>query len=180
MSLVIWITGLSGAGKSTIAAEVHRLMRERGLPAVHLDGDQVREVVGDAACGHDPESRLVNAYRICRLAAMLAAQDLPLVVSTVSLFHEVHAWNRANLSGYFEVYVKVRLDTVHRRDPKGIYVRASNGEEANVWGLHLACEEPENPHLVVENDTDLADVAPLAAAVLDAALAGSAEHGYRG
>lgn len=165
-NMVFWITGLSGAGKTTLAVSLQSLIRRLGAEAVRLDGDEMRWAVGDPRCGHDRASRIVNAYRISRLAKVLAEQGVPVVVSTMSLFHEVHAWNRRNLPGYFEVFLRVNLETVGRRDPKGLYGMAGQGLMPHVGGIDVEVEEPLAPDLVLDNDRDLPDPLPLAAAIL--------------
>jgi len=167
-SRVFWITGLSGAGKTTVASEVVAQLREHGAAAVLIDGDAVREVVGDPVTGHDRESRLVNAYRIARLAKMLADQGLVVVVATISLFREIHAWNRSNLPGYLEVYLKVDLEVARKRDPKGLYERAGRGEEANLAGLDLDFDAPCSPHLVIDNNAHAENVVSITATIISA------------
>ena len=150
---VIWITGLSGAGKSTLAHDVVAKLRESGEAVVMLDGDELREVFGAVAANannHGREGRLALAMQYAHLCRVVAAQGLTVVIATISLFREVHAWNRANLPGYFEVYLKVPVEELRRRDPKGIYRRFDAGELTLVAGLDLPIDEPEAPDLVVE------------------------------
>lgn len=142
---VIWITGLSGAGKSTVAREVAGRLRASGKPVVMLDGDELREVFGAAAANarnHGREGRLALAFQYAHLCRVIAGQGLTVVIATISLFREIHAWNRANLPGYFEVYLKVPVEELRRRDPKGIYRRFDAGEIADVAGLDLPIDEP--------------------------------------
>jgi adenylylsulfate kinase len=84
------------------------------------------------------------------LCRVLADQRLTVVIATISLFKEVHAWNRENLPGYFEVYLKVPVEELRRRDPKGIYRRFYAGALTNVAGLDLPVDEPECADLVIE------------------------------
>jgi adenylylsulfate kinase-like enzyme len=149
----IWITGLSGAGKSTLAHEVVAKLRVSGEAVVMLDGDELREVFGAVAANannHGREGRLALAMQYAHLCRVIAAQGLTVVIATISLFREVHAWNRANLPGYFEVYLKVPLEELRRRDPKGIYRRFDAGELAHVAGLDLPIDEPESADWIVE------------------------------
>lgn len=152
---VVWITGLSGAGKSTLAVEFVAGLRSRGHSVVMLDGDELRDVFGAAAANsqnHGREGRLALAMQYAHLCKVIAAQGHTVVIATISLFHEVHAWNRAHLPGYFEVYLKVPVEELRRRDPKGIYRRFDTGELNNVAGLDLAIDEPDAADWVVEFD----------------------------
>jgi len=169
--MVVWITGLSGAGKTTIAGAVAERLRAAGRAAVLIDGDELRAAVGDPAVGHDRASRLVNAHRIRRFAALLERQGVTVVVATMSLFHEVHRRNRAEFGGYLEVLVRAAPDTLRARDPKGIYERSKDGSEPNVGGVDLTVEMPEAPDLVLDNGTP-ADIETNVAAVTALVLAG--------
>ena len=151
---VIWITGLSGAGKSTLAHVTAECLRENGERPVLIDGDDIRVAVADPHTGHDPASRLANAYRISRLAKLFAEQDHTVIVATMSLFHEIHIWNRANLPGYFEVWIEVDMATLQSRDARGLYSRAANQIAPDVAGIDLAYEKPKAPHWVIHNNAD--------------------------
>ncbi len=164
--MVIWITGLSGAGKTTIAREVVRLLRQRQYSVVMLDGDDVRRAIADPRVHHDRTSRLANAMRIARLAELIARQGIHVVVPTMSLFHEVHRWNRQHLPGYFEVYVKVSMETLRLRDPRGLYSRADRGAAKNVAGVDLDFDEPAKPDLVLENEATSTSIAEMAEQIL--------------
>lgn len=150
---VIWITGLSGAGKSTLAAEIANFLRALGEVVVMLDGDELREVFGAVAANaqnHGREGRLALGFQYAHLCRVIAHQGLTVVIATISLFNEILAWNRANLPDYFEVYLRVPVDELRRRDHKGIYRRFDEGELANVAGLDLAIDEPESADWVAE------------------------------
>jgi adenylylsulfate kinase len=152
---VIWITGLSGAGKSTLARELVARLRSHGQSVVMLDGDELREVFGavaDSSRNHGREGRLALALQYAHLCRMIAAQGQTVVIATISLFHEVHQWNRAHLPGYFEAYLKVPVEELRRRDPKGIYRRFDAGELRDVAGLDLSIDEPQAPDWQVEFD----------------------------
>lgn len=144
---VYWLTGLSGAGKTTIGRLWHEKLREQGETAVFLDGDELRQVFGDDL-GFTEEDRRKSAMRNARLCALLARQGLTVVCCTISMFDDVRAWNRENIPGYFEVYVKVSMDTLRSRDQKGLYSRG----DRDVAGVHFQVEEPKCPDMILEND----------------------------
>ncbi len=174
---VIWITGLSGSGKTTLAREVLTGLRDRGINSVLVDGDEVRDAIHDKSVGHDRASRLVNARRICRLARMLSNQDLVIVVATISLFHEIHDWNRANFNNYWEVFIKAALDQCRLRDCKNIYGMRGNGVAQDVVGIELMPEFPRYPHMVVENTGDLNEVSAIAEQIIEAFISFSSRSG---
>jgi adenylylsulfate kinase len=152
---VIWITGLSGAGKSTLAQVIVERLRAKGESVLMLDGDELREVFG--ATSKDKESynigaRLALAHQYARLCHVVAEQGFTVVIATISLFQEIHAWNRLNIPGYFEVYLKVPIEELRLRDPKNIYSRFDNGELKNVAGLDLPIDEPFAPEWAPDFD----------------------------
>ncbi|MBU2097519.1 MAG: adenylyl-sulfate kinase [Gammaproteobacteria bacterium] len=150
---VIWITGLSGAGKSTMATLLAARLRQQSAAVALLDGDELRTVFAkDQMDGqhHDRSSRLQLAMQYSALCRLLADQGLTVVIATMSLFHEVQQWNRRYLPRYFEIYLKVPLSELQRRDPKGIYRKFAQGETRQVAGLDLAVDEPQAPDLLLE------------------------------
>ena len=153
MSQVVWITGLSGAGKTTLAQAIVKHLRDNGQHVIFLDGDELRDILNrplNNIQSHDRESRLALAMQYAQLCRMLAMQGVIVVIATISLFKEIHSWNRINLPGYFEVYIKVSLEELRRRDPKSIYQRFNSGEIKNVAGLDLKIDEPLNAHLIID------------------------------
>lgn len=150
---VIWITGLSGAGKSTLASNLAASFQASRKDVIALDGDSLRELfnaTGDNAQNNCRERRLSISRQYSNLCKIIADQGFIVIIATISLFKEVHDWNRANLPGYFEVYIKVPLEELRRRDPKGIYRRFELGELSNVAGLDLIVDEPKAPDLIIE------------------------------
>lgn len=148
---VYWITGLPGAGKSSLAHLLQAFLRERGHMVVFLDGDKIRELLGRERV-HAPSDRLELAQTYARLCHFLADQGLDVVCATVSLFHQVQDWNRSNIPHYREIVVEVPWEVLHLRDQKGLYSRAVSGENNQVPGLDFQAEWPENPDLVLLND----------------------------
>jgi adenylylsulfate kinase-like enzyme len=163
--LVVWITGLSGAGKSSIAQQLVTVFEEKGQQVIYLDGDAVRLVINDPHISHDRESRLKNALRICRLAELLSKQGFTVIVATMSLFREVFAFNRERFPAYFEVYLQADLAHLQKRDARGLYSRAARGEASHVVGIDLPFDAPEHPHLTITNNGDPSSVSSLAEAI---------------
>ena len=162
---VFWITGLPGSGKSTLGAALFRALRARGAAAVFLDGDAVRAACGNDL-GYDRADRLANAMRLARLCRMLALQGLDVVCPTVSLFAQVHAWNRAELPRYLEVLLTAAPETLRARKP--LYAAAEAGR-AEVPGVNQEHDLPGAPHLVLSTDAPGATPEALLARLLEAA-----------
>ena len=144
---VYWITGLSGAGKTTIGRLWYQLLCKGKKNVVFLDGDTLRQVFGDDL-GYTEADRRKSAMRNARLCKLLSDQGLDVVCCTISMFPEVWAWNRAHMPGYVEIYVKVSMETLKQRDQKGLYTSADD----DVAGLHFHVEEPEDPDIILMND----------------------------
>lgn len=134
---VIWITGLSGAGKTTLA----KALQPQIPGSILLDGDELREALGSSRGGFDRESRLELARVYSRLAGLLARQGHTVIVATISLFHELHAQNRAMLPGYIEIFLDIPEEERRARDPKGLYAANTPQMAASF------AELPQNPHL---------------------------------
>ena len=153
---VIWITGLSGAGKTTLAKElIQRLQRYESQP-IFLDGDILRnlfQVSENVLDSHGRQARIKLALKYAKMCRLLSDQGFMVVIATISMFDEVYAWNRENITNYFEVYLKVPLYELRRRDPKSIYQRYKNGELINVAGLDLSVDSPKTPHLILDFET---------------------------
>jgi len=147
---VFWITGLSGAGKTTVGRELSDRLRAAGRPIVFLDGDALRAVIAEDL-GYSEGNRLRSAMRNARLCRLLAEQGTDVVCATISLFHQVQRWNRENIPGYLEIYLRVPIDELRRRDSKGIYLGAQRGDARDVVGLDVPAEAPEAPDLVLDN-----------------------------
>lgn len=161
---VYWITGLSAVGKTTVANLLAQALRQRGEATILLDGDTVRAAIADANVGYDIDSRLVNARRISRLAAMCAEQDLQVVVATISLFHEIHAWNRQHLPDYLEIWLTAGKHRLPQ--DKNSEMQDQTGP---VVGVDILPEFPLEYHLNIENSGDHQDLPGVIERILQAA-----------
>lgn len=153
MGTVYWITGLSGAGKTTIGRRFYEKIKENYPNTVFLDGDTMRRVFGDDL-GYSREERRKCAMRYSRLCSMLQEQGMNVVCCTISMFDSVREWNRENIPSYKEIYVKVSMDTLRKRDQKGLYSGVTQEEQKEVAGIHMEVEEPKKPDLILCNDGD--------------------------
>jgi adenylylsulfate kinase-like enzyme/phosphohistidine swiveling domain-containing protein len=147
---VYWITGLSGSGKTTLGRELWGRLRAAGRRVIFLDGDALRATIAEDL-GHGVSDRRQSAMRNARLCRLLAGQGFDVVCATISLFHEVQRWNRENIPGYREVYLRVPIDELRRRDCKGIYAESGRTETCDVVGIDVPAEPPEAPDLVLDN-----------------------------
>lgn len=154
MSAVYWITGLSGAGKTTIGKLFYRRMKRLFPNTVFLDGDIMREVFG-ADLGYTESERRKCAMRYSRLCDMLQKQDLNVICCTISMFESIREWNRKHIDNYREIYIKVSMDVLQERDQKGLYSGSKNEQEKDVMGIQIVLEEPKRPDLILENNGDI-------------------------
>lgn len=151
--MVIWIIGLSGTGKTTLASQVVERIRDQNGKVVLLDGDLIRTLFGNDV-DHTIDGRRRNAERLSVLSKFLADQGIHVVAAVLSIFPEWRRWNRENIPSYSEVYIRASMQTLLRRDIKNLYARALRGEIVNVVGVDIPFPEPENPELVIENNLD--------------------------
>lgn len=151
---VYWITGLSGSGKTTLATALTQRLRDRGQPTILLDGDILRALFNTA--NHlDREARLTLSMQYAKLCHHLLNQQINVVCSTISLFHEIHAWNRQHLTEYYEIFLDIPMRILEQRDSKHIYAKAKRGEMKHVVGIDIVPEFPINPDLVVDHAASL-------------------------
>ena len=148
---VLWFTGLSGSGKSTIATQVHTELARRGTDVEYIDGDALREVFPNT--GFTRAEREEHLRRTGYMASRLAAHGVTVVASFVSPYRESRDFIRRLCPGFVEIYVATPLEECERRDVKGLYARARRGEIRNFTGIDDPFEAPEHPELVLDTRT---------------------------
>lgn len=148
---VIWFTGLSGSGKSTVAREVEKLLAERGKACYVLDGDTVRTGLC-ADLDFSPQDRAENIRRVAHVAALMADAGLLVICAFISPFRAGRDAARALVPNgrFFEVHVDCPLEACEQRDVKGLYRRARAGEIDAFTGVDSPYEPPESPELRID------------------------------
>ena len=155
---VIWITGLSGSGKTTLAIELGKKISAIGLKPILLDGDRMRKILFEKIIlenDYSNESRKTFGMSYSRLSFFLAAQGFIVITSVIAMFEEIFTWNRINLPGYFEIYLKTPITVLQKRDSKGIYADFKRNKLKNVAGLDLKKDEPKTSDLIIEHKKGL-------------------------
>lgn len=143
---VIWFTGLSGSGKSTIAEVVHRELKSRGEKVEVLDGDVVRENLSKGL-GFSKEDRDLNIARIGFVAHLLARNGVKVICAAISPYRETRDKVRQQVGDFIEVYVSTPIEACEERDVKGLYQKARQGLIKGFTGVDDPYEPPLNPEL---------------------------------
>ncbi|MCP5096066.1 MAG: adenylyl-sulfate kinase [Chloroflexi bacterium] len=148
---VLWMTGLSGAGKTTVALEMLKQLEGRSLNLERLDGDVVRESL-TKDLGFTAEDRRTNIERITFVAKLLSRNEVGCICSFISPYQSVRDHVRENTTNFLELFIDAPLEVVIDRDVKGLYVKALAGEIPNFTGVSDPFEAPENPDIHVRTD----------------------------
>ena len=154
---VIWITGLSGAGKTTLATEIGDNLKNIGIPNILIDGDAIRNILSENKnenC-YSNEARMRNAFKYARISLLLANQGFCVITSVIGMFEDVYLWNKKNLPGYYEIFLDIPLQKLKQRDSKGIYKKFEIGKIRNVAGLDLEIQKPAKPNLHIKDNNHL-------------------------
>ena len=147
----VWLTGLSGAGKTTIALAIEAELVARGVPVERLDGDIVRESL-TRDLGFSREDRDKNVERVGFVARLLARHGVGVVAAFISPYRAAREKLRGEINNFVEVYVEAPIETCIARDVKGLYAKALSGQVAHFTGVDDPYEAPEAPELVIRTD----------------------------
>lgn len=142
---VYWITGLSGAGKTTVSNALYKILKKEKQNIVLLDGDAIRDVFGNDL-GYDINDRYKSALRNFRLCKFLSDQGIDVICATISMFQDIRDKNRSSLENYVEVYLKVPIEKLKINNSRNIY--STSNSTVSFEGKY---DEPKNSDLVIEN-----------------------------
>jgi adenylylsulfate kinase len=148
---VIWFTGLSASGKSTIAHHLEKELFDRGIRSYVLDGDNVRHGI-NSNLGFSREDRKENLRRIAEVSKLYVDTGIVVLAAFISPYREDRAYVKevVGAEDFFEIYVQCALDVCEKRDPKGLYKKARAGIIKNYTGIDAPYEEPLNPDLTID------------------------------
>ena len=164
--MVIWLIGLSGAGKTTLANKIVADANQNGINTVLLDGDVIRDVFNNDL-GYSMEDRLLYAQRICQLGKFLDDQGINVVCAILSIFPETRDWNRDHIKNYYEVFIDTPIENLIDRDSKGIYSKFNRGEISDVAGMDIKFPLPNQADLVIDNNGSESDLLSYSAKIIE-------------
>jgi adenylyl-sulfate kinase len=152
----LWMTGLSGAGKTALTKKLVPVLRERGLKVERLDGDVVRQTL-TKDLGFSAEDRNTNIERVTFVAKLLTRNGVAVLTAFISPYIARRNRSRAEIGNFVECYVECDLDTLIDRDVKGLYKKALAGEIKNFTGVSDPYEPPPSPEIIVNSATQTID-----------------------
>lgn len=152
----LWMTGLSGAGKTTIAKIVETELKNRGLKIERLDGDVVRQSL-TRDLGFSKEDRDKNIERVTFVAKLLSRNGVGVIACFISPYQSVRDMVRAETTNFIEVFIDAPLDVCIQRDVKGMYAKAIAGKIANFTGISDPYEPPLKPEIAIHTDQETAE-----------------------
>lgn len=155
--MIVWITGMSGAGKTTIAQALYNKLKSKNRNLIFLDGDMIRYIMGNDL-GHTIYDRRRNAERIQRLCKTLDEQNINVICSILCIFPEILRKNKNLFSNYYEIYIEMNFEKILQRDNKNIYKPALEGKIKKVVGIDIKYPIPENPDLIINNNEDTTNI----------------------
>lgn len=149
---LIWITGFSGVGKTTIATDLYKKLKQTEKNWVLIDGDCVRKIC-DHDLGYSLDERLQNAKRISNLCKMLTDQGINVIAATISMFKEIYDFNTQNIKNYKLILITTAFEKIKKRDVKGLYAKHLNNSK-NIVGVNQQYDLPPFVSLTIDNNED--------------------------
>lgn len=152
-SAILWFTGLSGSGKSTVSVALETELHAKGIHTYRLDGDNVRHGL-NKNLGFSPNDRTENIRRIGEVSKLMVDAGLFTLTAFISPYQEDRDQVREIVKSdeFIEIYVKASLETCEERDPKGLYKKARLGEIKGFTGIDAPYEEPVNPEIIIDTN----------------------------
>ena len=163
--MVIWVTGVSGSGKTTIANKVYKTIKIKNKNTVYLDGDEFRSIFNNDL-GYELEDRDKNAIRMTRLCQFLSEQRINIVCGANLTSQYYRDWCRENIKNYFEVHIEVPLNVLIDRDIKNLYRKAIAGDISNVVGVDIPFKQPKNADMVIDNTAKISDFSEIVDSII--------------
>jgi adenylylsulfate kinase len=151
---VVWLTGLPGSGKTTLAKIIETQINALGLRSEVLDGDEVRKNLSPEL-GFSKQDRETHARRVVYISKLLSKNGIITLVALISPYRMFRNHARETIgTGFIEIWVKASSETCRMRDPKGLYKKATEGKVSNLTGVQDPYEPPLNPELIIETETE--------------------------
>lgn len=153
---VIWLTGLSGSGKTTIAEDLKKKLDKKGIKNEILDGDIIRSIL--PSTGFSKEDRISHVKRIGLVASLLEKNGVTTIISVIAPYEESRKFVRSICNDYKEIYISTPLKVCEKRDVKGLYKKVRDGIIKNFTGIDDPYEVPENPDLIIDTSEEKVSV----------------------
>jgi len=149
--MIIWFTGLSGVGKTTLSKSLYDKLKNKGIKnIIWLDGDILRDAISPDL-DFSEKSRIKQITKTQRLAKHLESQDHIVIVSALYSNSKLLSWNRDNFKEYIEIYLHASIGSLKERDTKNLYINSISGKIKNVVGIDINWEEPKHPDIMINN-----------------------------
>ena len=149
--MILWITGISGSGKTTIGKSFYKKFKKKNKNTIFLDGDEFRSLFGNDL-KYSIKDRDKNAQRMTAFVKYLSNQKINLIISANITSNKYRVWCKKNLKNFIQIYIKARIQSLIKRDYKGLYKKALNKKIKNVVGVDLPFKDPKKIDLILHND----------------------------
>ena len=145
---LIWITGLSGSGKTSIAKKIFPYVKKKFGPSILINGDDLRSIL--KIFGYDKKTRFDNGIKFSNLFKLITDQNINIIFAGGGLFHKLRTYNKKNIRNYIEVYIKSEVSTIISKNKKNKVYKLNK----NIYGIDIKAELPKNPNIIITNNYD--------------------------